>query len=91
MPAAFTHAPIALLPTPFPRDVFDLALRVSPLFAALSDTVSRDHEFLRDTLAGVILTDDFTARIWRIYEVGRLVAPRLLRVEGIPNELGGTM
>jgi hypothetical protein len=66
--ASFTHAPIAVLPTPFPRDVFELALEVSPLFAALSDAVSRDDAFLRSTLAGVILTDDFTERIWRIYE-----------------------
>lgn len=68
MPAAFTHAPMALLPTPFPRDVFELALRVSPHFAALSDAVSRDDAFLREHLAGVIRTDDFTARLWRVYE-----------------------
>ena len=37
MCASFTHAPMSLLPTPFPRDVFELALRVSPSFAALSD------------------------------------------------------
>ena len=67
-PAAFTHAPVALLPTPFPRDVFELALRVSPHFAALSDAVSRDDAFLREHLAGVIRTDDFTERLWRVYE-----------------------
>ena len=68
MCASFTHAPMSLLPTPFPRDVFELALRVSPSFAALSDAVSRDDEFLRTTLAGVVKTDDFTRRIWDIYE-----------------------
>ena len=68
MAASFTHAPVAVLPTPFPRDVFELAVKVSPLFASLSDAVSRDDAFLRETLAGVILTDDFTERIWRIYE-----------------------
>lgn len=68
MAAAFTHAPMALLPTPFPRDVFDLAVEVSPLFAAVSDAVSRDDAFLRETLRGVIKGDEFTANIWRIYE-----------------------
>ena len=68
MCSSFTHAPMSLLPTPFPRDVFELALRVSPSFASLSDAVSRDDEFLRTTLAGVVKTDDFTRRIWDIYE-----------------------
>ena len=30
-PAAFTHAPVALLPTPFPRDVFELAPQIITL------------------------------------------------------------
>ena len=68
MCASFTHAPMSLLPTPFPREVFELALRVSPSFAALCDAVSRDDEFLRTTLSGVIKTDEFTRRIWDIYE-----------------------
>ena len=63
MCASFTHAPMSLLPTPFPREVFELALRVSPSFAALCDAVSRDDEFLRTTLSGVIKTDEFTRRI----------------------------
>ena len=40
MCASFTHAPMSLLPTPFPREVFELALRVSPSFATLCDAVS---------------------------------------------------
>ena len=66
-PAAFTTRPGAP-PHPLPRDVFELALRVSPHFAALSDAVSRDDAFLREHLAGVIRTDDFTERLWRVYE-----------------------
>jgi len=68
MQASFTHVPIALLPTPFPRDVFELAARVTPLFSVLSDDVSRDDEFLRKNLEGVLRTDDFIARLWGIYE-----------------------
>ena len=68
MCAHLTHAPFAVLPTPFPRDVFDLAADVSPAFAALSDAVSRDDAFLRECLRGVLETDDFTRRVWDVYE-----------------------
>tara|TARA_B110000977_G_scaffold200338_1_gene290478 strand:+ start:1749 stop:3269 length:1521 start_codon:yes stop_codon:yes gene_type:complete len=68
MASTFTHAPISLLPTPFPRDVFDLAVAVSPRFAELSDLVSRDHEFLQEQLSGVLETDDFTKALWNVYE-----------------------
>ena len=67
MPAVFTHAPVSLLPTPFPRGAFELAKEVSPFFAELSDLVSRDHAFLETTLSGVLETDAFTKRLWDVY------------------------
>ena len=67
MAATFTHAPVSLLPTPFPRGAFELAEEVSPLFAELSDLVSRDHAFLEATLAGVLETDAFTRALWDVY------------------------
>ena len=67
MASNFTHAPISLLPTPFPKDVFATAIAVSPRFAELSDLVSRDHEFLVEQLTGVLETDDFTAALWDVY------------------------
>ena len=67
MPAVFTHAPVSLLPTPFPRGAFELAVEVSPFFAELSDLVSRDHAFLETTLSGVLETDAFTKRLWDVY------------------------
>ena len=67
MAAVFTHAPVSLLPTPFPRGAFELAAEVSPFFAELSDLVSRDHAFLETTLQGVLETDAFTKRLWDVY------------------------
>ena len=67
MAAAFTHAPVSLLPTPFPRGAFERAVAVSPSFAELSDVVSRDHAFLETTLAGVLETDAFTRALWDVY------------------------
>ena len=67
MAARFTHAPVSLLPTPFPRAAFELAAEVSPLFAELSDSVSRDHAFLETTLSGVLETDAFTRALWDVY------------------------
>ena len=67
MAAAFTHAPVSLLPTPFPRAAFERAVAVSPSFAELSDVVSRDHAFLETTLAGVLETDAFTRALWDVY------------------------
>ena len=53
----------------------------SPHFAALSDAVSRDDAFLREHLAGVIRTDDFTERLWRVRVLRRAgwPAPRRAR------------
>jgi len=64
----FTHAPVSCGPTPFPRDAYELARETSPGFAELYDRVSRDDEFLRETLRGAIKNDDFTAALWRVYE-----------------------
>ena len=44
--------------------------RYTPLFSALSDAVSRDDAFMRETLKDVIKTDDYIARLWAIYEAG---------------------
>ena len=63
------HAPIALYPTPFPRDVFEFAKEITPKFAELYDKVSEDDGFMRETLKEAALNDpEFTGRLWKIYE-----------------------
>jgi len=64
----YAHAPISCSPTEFPREAFALANDVAPAFAELYDKVSRDDEFLRQTLARAIKNDDFTAALWNVYE-----------------------
>lgn len=45
-----THAPFALFPSPFPRQCFEQALRLQPIFNVLVDNVAKDDEFLRETM-----------------------------------------
>eukprot|EP00271_Cylindrocystis_brebissonii_P007597 TRINITY_DN21175_c0_g1_i1.p1 TRINITY_DN21175_c0_g1~~TRINITY_DN21175_c0_g1_i1.p1 ORF type:complete len:714 (+),score=87.55 TRINITY_DN21175_c0_g1_i1:209-2350(+) len=55
------HAPISLLPTPFPRALFDHAYSLAPYFNELADAVSEDGEFLQSTLKRAAKSDSFTA------------------------------
>lgn len=57
------HAPISLTPTPFPRSLYDLALRVQTDMASLMYIVSRDRSFLVTTLAQASAHDPFTAQL----------------------------
>ena len=50
------HAPVALYPTPFPKDVFEFAKEITPKFAELYDKVSEDDAFMRETLSEAALT-----------------------------------
>ena len=51
------HAPVALYPTPFPKDVFEFAKEITPKFAELYDKVSEDDAFMRETLREAALSD----------------------------------
>ena len=59
-PHALTHAPLAVVPTPFPRAAFERAKSVMTLFNVLIDRVSRDGAYLRRVLAPAAQFDDFT-------------------------------
>jgi hypothetical protein len=45
------HAPLTLLPSPFPRQAFSQAIELAPLFNRLIDRVSQDADFLQQALA----------------------------------------
>eukprot|EP00897_Mesotaenium_endlicherianum_P003739 jgi/Mesen1/3393/ME000192S02564 len=62
------HAPVALLPTPFPRESFEQAVALATLFNDLADRVSQDGAFLQSTLARAAKTDSFTANLLRIHQ-----------------------
>lgn len=61
-PYALTHAPISVVPVPFPRDSFEKARAAMQVFNKLIDRVSRDGEYLQHTLQPAAEFDDFTAR-----------------------------
>jgi glutathione synthase len=54
-------APVALLPTPFPKQLFNRSLELMPLFNSMTRAVAADVDFLRSSLAAV--EDDFTHRL----------------------------
>jgi Eukaryotic glutathione synthase, ATP binding domain len=60
--AAVVHAPVSVLPTPFPRRSFTQAVAAMPAFNSLIDRVSRDEQYLHQTLAPAAQYDDFTVR-----------------------------
>ncbi|CAK9191339.1 unnamed protein product [Sphagnum troendelagicum] len=61
------HAPLSLLPSPFPRQAFSQAIELAPLFNRLVDRVSQDADFLRQALARTRKADSFTARLLDIH------------------------
>nr|CDJ89610.1 Glutathione synthase domain containing protein [Haemonchus contortus] len=54
------HAPFALLPTPFPRKLFEQAVNVQNLMAKLYHEIAYDFEFLIECHKDVVKTDAFT-------------------------------
>jgi glutathione synthase len=60
-------APISLLPNAFPRKAFENAVDLAPAFNLLVDRVSRDHQFLSETLRSVVEADTFTAKLLEDY------------------------
>ena len=54
------HAPLAVMPMPFPRASFMKAKRAATVFNKLIDRVSLDAQYLQSTLAAAAQFDDFT-------------------------------
>jgi len=63
----WSHAPVSLLPNPFPRKAFEHCNNVQPMINELVDKMSRDRRFLLDTLASTGKADPFTQRLMDIY------------------------
>lgn len=62
------HAPFTLFPSPLPRSCFQQAVDVQVDFNLLMHHIAHDRAFLEDCLKSVIKVDEFTKRIWDIYE-----------------------
>uniref|UniRef100_A0A0N4Z651 Glutathione synthetase n=1 Tax=Parastrongyloides trichosuri TaxID=131310 RepID=A0A0N4Z651_PARTI len=61
------HAPFMLLPSPFPKILFVQACNVQILMNKLYYRISFDRHFLIDTLKHVIEGDEFTRKLFNIY------------------------
>ncbi|OMP01138.1 Glutathione synthase, substrate-binding, eukaryotic [Corchorus olitorius] len=61
------HAPVALLPMPFPESHWKQACEVAPIFNELFDRVSLDGKFLQDSLSRTKKVDAFTSRLLDIH------------------------
>lgn len=63
----WSHAPVSLLPNPFPRTAFENCQRVQPIINQLMDKISRDKSTVMDRLSATCKADPFTQRLMDIY------------------------
>lgn len=62
------NAPFSLYPTPFPRELFNAALKIQPLYNKLYARITNDYEFLQMVIGGaVVKVDSFQASLWSLY------------------------
>ncbi|KAJ2704296.1 Glutathione synthetase [Coemansia sp. IMI 203386] len=81
--ASLVPAPVALAPSPIPRTEFEKVVLLQPILNQLFDRISRDHEFLNDTLASLGTSDEFTWRIYQMYLRQRKLGVKKPGVVGI--------
>ncbi|CAG2059550.1 unnamed protein product [Timema podura] len=61
-------APFVLLPSPFPRKEFEKAVSIQPILNELMHKVAHSHDFLVASLKSTIEVDEFTRKLFEIYE-----------------------
>ena len=61
-------APLSLLPLPYPYKAYQYTKDLQPIINTLIDKVSRDKDFLINTLNIIARTDAFTNKLLQIYE-----------------------
>uniref|UniRef100_A0A183BSS4 Glutathione synthetase n=1 Tax=Globodera pallida TaxID=36090 RepID=A0A183BSS4_GLOPA len=71
--------PINLLPSPFPRELYEQAVDVQRQLSELYFRIASDHEFLMDAFKDVIKSDPFMARLVQI--------AKLVHAEGVNQPL----
>ncbi|XP_071448496.1 glutathione synthetase-like isoform X1 [Hetaerina americana] len=64
-------APFMLLPSTFPKREFEKAVEIQPILNELMHKVAHNYEFLSESLKSTIEVDDFTKRLFHIYETVR--------------------
>ncbi|KAJ8901232.1 hypothetical protein NDN08_007081 [Rhodosorus marinus] len=62
------HIPFSLFPSPLNREIYRKARELTPVLNRLVYEISRDHQFLLDTLSEVVQVDEFTGRLMGIFK-----------------------
>ena len=75
VPTSTIHAPLALFPSPIPRNLFTQAQRLQSIYNVLYSRIATNEEFLDTVMGEVGKVDDFTGQLWSKW--------RRLRNEGI--------
>ncbi|KAB7498767.1 Glutathione synthetase [Armadillidium nasatum] len=70
-PEILEMAPFFLFPSPFPGRDFEFVKELQPHINLLMHKIAHDYDFLHSCLKNTIQVDDFTARLWKIYETVR--------------------
>jgi len=65
---ALHFAPFVLFPSPFPREEFHKAVALQTTLNELMHHVAHNDDFLREALKHTIKVDEFTGKLWEIYE-----------------------
>ena len=65
---SYITAPISLLPQSYPKSQFEHAQKLATPFNELVDCISRDGQFLKDTLKDVRDVDEYTGKLLDLYE-----------------------
>ena len=82
VPSSAVHAPLALLPSPFPRRLFLEAKRLQGIYNILYAQIAMDDEFLDAVMSaehGLAKVDEFIGQLWKGW--------KQLRDEGIVQVL----
>jgi len=65
---ALHFAPFVLFPSPFPKNEFSKAVKLQTILNELMHKVAHDDEFLTQSLKNTIKVDEFTGKLFEIYE-----------------------
>lgn len=62
------HAPFSLLPSPFPKHLFENANNLQPAFNFLYSKIALDDQFLERVIGGsVVKVDEFQRGLWDVW------------------------
>eukprot|EP01029_Cantina_marsupialis_P026560 TRINITY_DN7174_c0_g1_i1.p1 TRINITY_DN7174_c0_g1~~TRINITY_DN7174_c0_g1_i1.p1 ORF type:complete len:453 (-),score=134.24 TRINITY_DN7174_c0_g1_i1:219-1577(-) len=62
----FAHSPFSMEPVNYPKKSFEQVIDIAPAFNTLVDVISRDFEWLHNSLESVCESDEFTRKLLEI-------------------------